>query len=80
MVKTTVYLPDHLKHRIEETARRKGLSEAEYLRQAIQSTVDRDSAPRPRTGILRSAGGPGTSDLSLRVDEILAEGFGEDDL
>jgi Ribbon-helix-helix protein, copG family len=77
MVKTTLYLPDELKHDLEETARRRGISEAELYRQALQAVVDSDQ-PRPQGGIFQSKGGPGTSDLSLRVDEVLAEtGFGE---
>jgi hypothetical protein len=77
MVKTTLYLPDDLKREVEESARRRGLSEAEFLRQAIQKAVTPEETPRPRPGIFRSRGGPGTSDLSMRVDEVLAEGFGE---
>jgi hypothetical protein len=79
MVKTTLYLPDKLKHDVEQAARERGLSEAEFLRRAIQAAVTpSEDAPVPRGGIFRSAGGPGTSDLALRVDEILAEGFGEE--
>jgi len=79
MVKTTLYLPDELKHEVERVARRRGISEAEFLRRAIQAAVTpSEDTPVPRGGIFRSAGGPGTSDLALRVDEILAEGFGEE--
>jgi hypothetical protein len=80
MVKTTLYLPDDLKHEVERTARERGLSEAEFLRRAIQAAVTvPEDAPAPRGGIFRSRGGPGTSDLALRVDEVLMEtGFGEE--
>jgi hypothetical protein len=77
MVKTTLYLPDDLKHDVERVARRRGVSEAEFLRQAIQAAVSYADVPKPEVGFLQSAGGPGTSDLALRVDEVLAEGFGE---
>jgi hypothetical protein len=77
MVKTTLYLPDDLKHDVARAAKERGLSEAEFLRQAIQAAVAPVDVPEPEVGFLRSVGGPGTSDLSLRVDEVLAEGFGE---
>jgi hypothetical protein len=80
MVKTTLYLPDDLKQDVERTARERGMSEAEFLRQAIHAAVTPSAnTPVPRGGLFRSRGGPGTSDISLRVDEILAEtGFGEE--
>lgn len=79
MVKTTLYLPDDLKHQLEEAARRRGVTEAEFSRQALREAVSRVEQWRPpRSGIIRSRRGPGTSDLSRRVDEVLAEGFGED--
>jgi hypothetical protein len=79
MVKTTLYLPDDLKHDVEQVAHEHGITEAEFYRQAIRDAVAaRRDVPRPETGFIRSAGGPGTSDLSQRVDEVLAEtGFGE---
>ncbi len=79
VVKTTLYLPDDLKREIEHAARRRGISEAEFSRQALLDAVSRVEQWRPpRSGIIRSRRGPGTSDLSRRVDEALAEGFGED--
>jgi plasmid stability protein len=77
MVKTTIYLPDDLKHDLEQVAHRRGLSEAEFVRNALRAAIRADEVPRPKGGIFRSRGGPGTSDLALRVDEVLAEGFGE---
>lgn len=65
--KTTVYLPDQLKARIEAAARRKRCSEAQIIRDALERGVER---PRPRSGIL--AGEP----FADRADELLA-GFGE---
>lgn len=66
--KTTVYLSDELKAALEREAKRTGESEAEVIRRAIAAAVER---PRPRPGIL--SGEP----IAHRVDEILAEGFGE---
>lgn len=65
--KTTVYLPDELKAAVERTARQRGCSEAEVIRQAIAAGVD---TPRPRAGIVD---GP---PMAERVDELLV-GFGE---
>ena len=66
--KTTVYLPDELKVRIEREARRRGCSEATVIRDAISSSLSR---PRPRAGII-AEGEP----IAERADELLA-GFGE---
>ncbi|MGH9250962.1 MAG: CopG family transcriptional regulator [Acidimicrobiales bacterium] len=65
--KTTIYLPDELKAAVEGEARRRGVSEAEVMRQAIAGAVAR---PRPRFGIID--GEP----MAERVEELLA-GFGE---
>lgn len=65
--KTTVYLPDDLKTAVEGEARRRRLSEAEVIRQAISQAVRR---PRPRAGFVD--GEP----MAEHVDELLA-GFGE---
>jgi predicted transcriptional regulator len=64
--KTTVYLPDDLKADLEREAKRRGLSEAQVIREAIAAAVNR---PRPRPGIIS---GPL---LAEKVDEYL-EGFG----
>ena len=65
--KTTVYLPEELKAAVERTARRRGCSEAEVIRQAIAAGVD---ALRPRAAIIE--GEP----FADRADELLT-GFGE---
>lgn len=71
MHRTTIYLPVELKARIEETARLRGITEAEVIRSAIEQALDR---PRPR-GALFASGNPLDAE---RVDELLAEtGFGE---
>ncbi len=66
--KTTVYLSDELKAALEREAQRTGESEAEVIRRAIKTAVSR---PRPRPGILSM------EPIAHRVDELLAEGFGE---
>jgi predicted transcriptional regulator len=65
--KTTVYLPDDLKAAIESEARRRGLSEAEVIRQAIAESVRR---PRPQAAIVDG------ETFAERTEELLS-GFGE---
>ena len=65
--KTTIYLPVELKTAVEREAHRRGCSEAQVIRDAIASAVDR---PRPRPGIVAR------EPVAERVDELL-EGFGE---
>lgn len=72
MRKTTVYLPEDLKGRIERVADEQGISEAEVIRVALDEYTARQR-PRPRP-LFDS----GRGDLAERVDEILAEGFGRD--
>ena len=47
MRKTTVYLPDELKARLETVAEQERLSEAEVIRRAIEQFVDGRARPRP---------------------------------
>jgi hypothetical protein len=72
--KTTIYLPEELKSRVERAARANGVSEAEVIRAAIERYTDADSRPRPKLPLFNS----GRGDIAERVDEILAEGFGAD--
>jgi hypothetical protein len=72
--KTTVYLPDELAEALKRAAAVSGESEAELIRRGIQSVVELELAPRPRIPLFRS----GDPTLAERVDELLAEGFGED--
>lgn len=70
----TLYLSDDIKRQVEDAAHRRGISKAEFYCEALRQAV---SLPRPKGALFASGTGPGTSDLSSRVDEILAEGFGE---
>jgi hypothetical protein len=70
MDKTTVYLPAELKSAIKQAARRRGISEAEVIRESIRSAVGGER-PRPRGGLFAS-GAP----IARAADEHLA-GFGE---
>jgi hypothetical protein len=68
--KTTIYLPAHLKAAIKRVARRRGISEAEVIRDSIRSAV-LDDRPRPRGGLFAS-GAP----IARDADDHLT-GFGE---
>lgn len=70
MQKTTVYLPDELKRAIKRVAGRRGISEAEVIRDALHSAVGGDR-PRPRGGLF-SSGDP----IARDADRHLV-GFGE---
>jgi metal-responsive CopG/Arc/MetJ family transcriptional regulator len=70
MDKTTVYLPPELKSAIKRVARRRGISEAEVIRDSIRSAVG-DERPRPYGGLFAS-GAP----IARQADDHLA-GFGE---
>lgn len=65
--KTTVYLPESLKAAVEREALRRGVSEAEVIRQAIADAVAR---PDPRFGILDA------EPFADRAEDLLGE-FGE---
>ena len=71
--KTTVYLPDELSDALKRAAAASGQSEAELMREGIASIVELRLTPKPRAPLWS---GPGN--LAEHVDEILAEGFGED--
>jgi hypothetical protein len=72
MYKTTVYLPDELKHAVEHKARSQGISEAEVIRDAIATaTAGYFNPPSPRLGLFDAG-----EEIASRVDELLAQGFG----
>lgn len=71
MRRTTVYFPDDLKARLEAEATRRGVTEAQIVREAVDKETRR---PRPRGGII--SGG----ELDARdIDSTdVLKGFGED--
>lgn len=73
MRKTTIYLPEALKARVERLAAERRVSEAEIIRAAIDEYTDR-LRPRPTLPLFAS----GDATLAERVDGILADGFGRD--
>ncbi|MBW3605227.1 MAG: ribbon-helix-helix domain-containing protein [Actinobacteria bacterium] len=73
MVKTTVYLPEALKHALERAATTEGRSEAEIIRDAIQERVTRPRRRRPRLPLIDH--GLGDPAVARHVDELLGDGF-----
>ena len=65
--RTTIYLPEELKERLTQEARRRGVTEAQVIREALAAALAR---PRPRGGLLACG------DIVARRDELM-EGFGE---
>lgn len=72
MHKTTVYLPEALKHALARVASARGCSEAELIREALRRLAEEAGPPRPRLPLFKS----GKRGLAERVDRALA-GFGE---
>jgi len=68
--KTTVYLPDDLKAALARTATRRGVSEAQLIRESLAASVVAH-APAPQGGLYH-----GTEPIARRVDELL-DGFGQ---
>jgi hypothetical protein len=71
MRRTTIYLPDELKARLEKAAERRGVTEAEIIRLAVDKELTRT---------LRDAGiitDPSPDGLSGRNLHEHMEGFGE---
>jgi len=74
MKKTTLYLPDELKERIESAAQDQGRSEADVIRDAIASAVPVRRAPAPRVPLPGVKLGDPT--IAERAGDVM-DGFGE---
>jgi hypothetical protein len=72
VIKTTVYLPEELKQELQRLAKRRGSSEAQLIRDAVERLVEERPTPRPQLPLFTS----NDPNLADRVDEALA-GFGE---
>lgn len=71
--KTTIYLDDLMDQRLEEMSQRRGRSRAAMIREAVERLIAAEDRPPRRP---RALGASGHADTSVRVDEILADGFG----
>lgn len=79
MVKTTLYLPDELKHGLRAVAVRTHRTESELVREAIAQLLrDQPALPDGHWGAGDS--GDPTEMTAERVDALLAEGFGQEGL
>jgi hypothetical protein len=72
MERTTVYLTTAQKRALERTARAEGRSEADLIREGIDSVTAGHRVQEPRLPLFSS----GVADLASRTEELL-EGFGE---
>ena len=72
MEKTTVYLTTDQKQALTRAARTEGRSEAELIREGIETITSRHRVAEPTIPLFES----GLPDLADRSDELL-EGFGE---
>lgn len=75
MKRTTVKLPDSLDARLRHEAERRGTTIAEISREALEAYLGGPSARR-RLGAA-AAGRSGSSDVSERIEEILASEIGQ---
>lgn len=73
MRRTTVYFTEDLKAAVERAAAAEGTSEAEIIRRAVAGATAETAHPEPRLPLFES----GDPTLAERVDEILADDFGE---
>lgn len=74
MHRTTIYLPEEMKARLEVFARSEGRTEAEIIRMALGRLLDQAAAPEPKVPLFATRGR--RSNVAEHVDEQL-EGFGE---
>jgi predicted transcriptional regulator len=74
MHRTTVKLPDDLDARLRHEAERRGVTVSQLTREAIEALLD---APKGRRKLLAAgAGASGHTDISERIEEILASEVG----
>ena len=73
MEKTTVYLSDRQKQALKRAAKATGRTEADLIREGIDTVTAAHRMAEPRMPLFDS----GRPDLAARADELL-EGFGEE--
>jgi hypothetical protein len=71
MKRTTVMLPDDVEARLRREARRRGVSIAQIVREAVERELPAPKAGRPLAFFGIGEGGP--PDASERVDEYVAK-------
>ena len=75
MKKTTIYLPDDLKKKVEAMAKQEKKSEADVIREAVSSVIEaKQTYPKPRIPLPGMKLGDPT--IAERAGDLL-DGFGE---
>jgi predicted transcriptional regulator len=69
MKRTTVKLPDDLDARLRHEAERRGITVSELTREAIETHLGSNRGKRRL--LAAGAGRSGSSDISVRIEEIL---------
>jgi len=72
--RTTIYFPQEMKTAIEREAARRGVTEAEVIRGAVDAHLGDSTPPVPELPLFPEGFGV---EIATRVDELL-EGMGED--
>lgn len=70
MKRTTIMLPEEIDERLRREARRRGVSIAEVVREAVERHLPPSEPGRPLAFFAVGEGGP--ADASERVDEYVA--------
>ncbi len=74
MNRTTIKLPEELDARLRHEAQRRGMTMSELTREAIEAHLGHGPGRRKLRGA--AAGASGRTDVSERIEEILAAEFG----
>jgi predicted transcriptional regulator len=72
--RTTIYLPEDMKARLEQEAARRSITEAELIRQAVDEEL---RGTELRGGLFTADAGPHGADLARDKRGTWLEGFGE---
>jgi hypothetical protein len=75
MVRTIIQLPEEQAAALEQVARRRGISKAAVIREALDALLVREGGDAALEGALGAAGSgaSGVEDLAERHDDYLAE-------
>jgi hypothetical protein len=78
--RTTVKIPDDLDARLRQEAQRRGVTISTITREALEAFLVSGQPPARRRLLAAGAGSGGGANLAERVEQLLAEGFGESSL
>ncbi len=77
MKRTTIKLPEDVDREMRDEAARRGMTVSEWTREAITSHLPHQRGQRRLRAV--AVGNSGRSDISERIEEILAEEWGDPD-